>query len=128
MFENKTEQQKTKAVLICADTGEFDAKASIDELEELAETAEAETVLKVIQKREVIDNATVIGSGRLEEVRREAEMLGAETYLYLMIADTQFTARVHQRSTSKIGDTIKVGFEANKIHFFDKDTEVTILN
>ena len=56
------------------------------------------------------------------------EMLGAETYLYLKIADTQFTARVHQRSTSKIGDTIKVGFEANKIHFFDKDTEVTILN
>ena len=88
MFENKTEQQKTKAVLICADTGEFDAKASIDELEELAETAEAETVLKVIQKREVIDNATVIGSGRLEEVRREAEMLGAE----IAIFDCEMTA------------------------------------
>lgn len=56
------------------------------------------------------------------------EMLGAETYLYLNIAGTQFTARVHQRSTSKIGDDIKVGFETNKIHFFDKDTEVTIIN
>ena len=55
-------------------------------------------------------------------------MLGAETYLYLKIVDTQFTARVNQRSTSKIGDTIKVGFDTNKIHFFDKDTEVTIIN
>ena len=56
------------------------------------------------------------------------EMLGAETYLYLKIVDTQFTARVNQRSTSKIGDTIKVGFDTNKIHFFDKETEVTIIN
>lgn len=88
MFENKTEQQKTKAVLICADTGEFDAEASINELEELAETAEAETVLKVIQKREVIDNATVIGSGRLEEIRKQAEILGAE----IAIFDCEMTA------------------------------------
>ncbi len=56
------------------------------------------------------------------------EMLGAETYLYLKINDTQFTARVHQRSNSKLGDSIKVGFDANKLHFFDKDTELTIIN
>ena len=56
------------------------------------------------------------------------EMLGAETYLYLKIVDTQFTARVDQDSTAKLGDTIKVGFEANKLHFFDKDTEITITN
>ena len=56
------------------------------------------------------------------------EMMGSETYLYLMIAGTQFTARVNQRSTAKINDTIKVGFETNKLHIFDKDTELTILN
>ncbi len=56
------------------------------------------------------------------------EMMGSETYLYLTIAGTQFTARVNQRSTAKIGDTIKVGFETNRLHIFDKDTEVAILN
>ena len=56
------------------------------------------------------------------------EMLGAETYLYLKIAGVNFTARVNQRSTAKIGDTINVAFETNRLHIFDKDTELTIVN
>ena len=56
------------------------------------------------------------------------EMMGAETYLYLTIAGKAFTARVNQRSTAKINDTIKVAFETNKIHIFDKDTELAIIH
>ena len=56
------------------------------------------------------------------------EMMGAETYLYLELAGEQFTARVNQRSTAKIGDTIKVAFETNKIHIFDKVTEMDIVH
>ncbi len=56
------------------------------------------------------------------------EHMGSETYLYLTIAGTPFTAKVNQRSTANINDTIKVAFETNKIHFFDKDTELAILN
>ena len=51
------------------------------------------------------------------------EMMGAETYLYFQIAGTDFTARVNPRSTSKHGDTVTIGLDANKIHLFDKDTE-----
>ena len=56
------------------------------------------------------------------------EMMGAETYLYLKIADAPFTARVNQRSTARVNDTIKVAFETNKIHLFDKDTELAIIH
>ena len=56
------------------------------------------------------------------------EMMGAETYLYLKIEGVAFTARVNPRSTSKIGDTIKIALDPNKIHLFDKETEITILN
>ena len=56
------------------------------------------------------------------------ELLGAETYLYLTIAGLPITARVNQRSTAKINDTIKVVFDANKIHLFDKDTENVIIH
>jgi len=56
------------------------------------------------------------------------EMMGAETYLYLQVAGEQFTARVNQRSTAQAGDTIKVAFETNKIHIFDKDTELAIVH
>jgi multiple sugar transport system ATP-binding protein len=56
------------------------------------------------------------------------EMMGAETYLYLTIAGKQFTARVNQRSTAQINDTIKVAFETNKIHIFDKETELAVIH
>ncbi len=56
------------------------------------------------------------------------EMMGAEYFLYLTIADKAFTARVNPRTTAKIGDTIKIALVANKIHLFDKETELTIIN
>ena len=54
------------------------------------------------------------------------EMMGAETYLYLKIDDAPFTARVNARSTTQSKDSVKVGFDVNRMHFFDKDTELAI--
>ncbi len=54
------------------------------------------------------------------------EMMGAETYLYLKVNNTACTARVNQRTATKQDDTIKVGFDCNRIHFFDKETELVI--
>ncbi len=54
------------------------------------------------------------------------EMMGAETYLYLTINGASFTARVNPRSTTKASDSVKVGFDVNRLHFFDKETELTI--
>ncbi|MCD8390715.1 MAG: sn-glycerol-3-phosphate ABC transporter ATP-binding protein UgpC [Firmicutes bacterium] len=56
------------------------------------------------------------------------EMMGAETYLYMDVAGSSFTARVNQRSTTKAGDNIKIAFDTNKLHIFDKDTELVIMN
>lgn len=56
------------------------------------------------------------------------EMLGSETLLYLFIEDISVTARVNPRTTARTGDTIKVAFDTNKIHLFDKDTEKVITN
>ena len=56
------------------------------------------------------------------------ELMGAETYLYLNCEGVSLTARVDPASTAKSGDRIKVAFELNKIHLFDKETEKTILN
>ena len=58
------------------------------------------------------------------------ELMGSETYLYLKTVDTgiSFIARVDARSTSRAGDKIKIALDANRLHFFDVDTEATILN
>lgn len=78
----------TKAVLICADLGEYDAEQSLQELEELVLTAKAETVAKVIQKRDSYDKATCIGVGRLDEVARFCQ----ENEIDLLVFDHELTA------------------------------------
>ena len=57
------------------------------------------------------------------------ELMGSETYLYLKTTgkDGNIVARVDPRSVSRTGDKIKVAFDVNRLHFFDKDTEATIL-
>ena len=56
--------------------------------------------------------------------------MGSETYLYLKTTgkDSNVIARVDPRSASRTGDTVKVAFETNRLHFFDKDSELSILN
>ena len=66
MYENQ--EREERAVLVCVDTGEYDAERSLDELEELAKSAGATVVSRVIQKKGSFDPATVLGSGRLLEV------------------------------------------------------------
>ena len=66
MYENDIKQEI--ALLISVDTGEFDAEASIDELEELAHTAGAEVIGKVIQRKEAPEKATFVGVGKLAEI------------------------------------------------------------
>ena len=56
------------------------------------------------------------------------EMLGAEVFLYFTVDQYEITARVNPRTTARPGDTIKVAFDASKIHLFDKETEQVISN
>lgn len=85
-----TENEVSKArVLLCAvDTGEYDVERSLDELAELADTAGADAVLRVIQKRPSYEPATCIGSGRLEEI---AELCQSES-IDQIIFDCELTA------------------------------------
>ena len=56
------------------------------------------------------------------------EMLGSETNLYLTIEGIDFTARVNPKSQAKVGDIIKISFDMNKLHLFDKETEKAIIH
>ena len=80
-----------------------------------------------LHDEEVIISSAAAGSVVDAEVE-VTELLGAEVYLYLSIAGQPVTARVNPRSTAKTNDRIKIAFDLNKIHVFDKDTEKTITN
>ena len=68
-----TETQPTRALLVEADTGDYDAEASLAELFELAESAGAEPVASITQKLQHIDPATCVGSGKLDEIKDYCE-------------------------------------------------------
>ncbi len=65
---DKISEIPEQAILVSVDTGEFDCEISLDELEELSETAGAQVIARMVQKRPAPDPASYLGSGRLEEL------------------------------------------------------------
>ncbi|MBR5089961.1 MAG: GTPase HflX [Ruminiclostridium sp.] len=100
MTETENIKAPTKTILAALDTGEYDAESSMDELEELAKTANAEVLARVIQKRPSADAATVLGEGKIDELAELAKDLEAE----LIVFDTELTAS----EIRNIEDVVKV--------------------
>ncbi|MBQ6847411.1 MAG: sn-glycerol-3-phosphate ABC transporter ATP-binding protein UgpC [Clostridia bacterium] len=66
--------------------------------------------------------------GKVEANVEVTELMGAETYLYMNSEGQSINARVAPTNTAKPGDKIVITIEPEKIHLFDKDTELTITN
>lgn len=86
MIDNS--QEKARVLLVSVDTGEFDAERSMEELCALCDTAGAEVVATVIQKRPSIEGATCVGSGRLAEIAEQCEALEIDQLIF----DRELTA------------------------------------
>ena len=71
----------------------------------------------------------IVSSPAVMEARIEVyELLGAEVYLYFSVNGSNMTARVNPRTKARTGDTVKFALDVDKIHVFDKETELTITN
>jgi multiple sugar transport system ATP-binding protein len=55
------------------------------------------------------------------------EPMGSEHYLYLVVGDKAFVARVDPRSTASVGQEMEVAFNMDNMHLFDAQTEEAIL-
>lgn len=87
MHENELQTTPARVMLVGLDTGDYDAKTSIDELAALADTAGCEVIRSVIQARPAPEAATCIGSGKLQEIAELIEPLEIE----MLIFDTELT-------------------------------------
>lgn len=76
---------------------QFSAEESLDELKTLATSAGAEVAGELLQRRDRIDPATLIGSGKLEEIAGAAASASAD----LLLFDHDLTAS-QQRNIEKI--------------------------
>lgn len=54
------------------------------------------------------------------------EPMGSEIFLNLLADDTSFVARVDPRSGARAGNNVGLAFNVNKVHVFDKKSELTI--
>lgn len=97
LYENS--QAPEKALLAAIDTGEYDAESSLDELEELAQTAGAEVLARIIQNRDRADAATYVGKGKLEEIKEFCEANEAD----LIIFDSELSPAQLQNIENETG-------------------------
>ena len=89
------------------------------------------TVVLGIRPEDVKDEEMFISSSPesvLDATVRVYELLGAEVYLYFDLDEFQMTARVDPRTTARPGDVVKFAIDVEKIHIFDKETELVITN
>lgn len=76
----ETKERQERIILAGVETAEGDdTRESLEELEELGQTAGAITVGMVIQKRERMHPGTYIGKGKIEEVAELVRQLDADT-------------------------------------------------
>lgn len=75
----ETLEKRERAILVAVEfNDETDVECSLNELEELAETAGADTVGRLIQKREAVHPGTYIGKGKIEELQELIHRLRAD--------------------------------------------------
>ncbi|MDD3368124.1 MAG: sn-glycerol-3-phosphate ABC transporter ATP-binding protein UgpC [Lachnospiraceae bacterium] len=91
---------------------------------------DGKTVTFGIRPEDVYDSQMYIETAKcvFESTVKVYELLGAEVYLYFDLGDFPITARVDSRTTARPGDTIRFAFDVEKIHVFDKETELVITN
>lgn len=86
-------------------------------------------ILMGIRPEEIHDEPVFVQAlhgANIEATIEVAELLGAESILYSHIDGQDFVARVGAHSEYKPGQKVVLGFDMNKVHFFDTDTEARI--
>ena len=88
------------------------------------------TVVMGVRPEYVTDDEAVIANSKavFDSTVNVYELLGAEVFLYFDIAGTPVTARLEPTTKARFGDKIRIAFEEDKIHVFDKETEEVITN
>ncbi len=101
LYHNDLENSQI-AILVAVDTGEYDVEVSLDELAELAHTAGAVVAGRITQRLPSSNPATVVGVGKLQEIKALAAEKGAE----LVIFDQEMSASQLKNVENETGLTV----------------------
>ncbi|MBE5777450.1 MAG: TOBE domain-containing protein, partial [Clostridiales bacterium] len=129
-FDVKLEKEDGKVVAIFGDNKIVVPQAKVAKL--VDESYIGKEVVMGIRPENIddADEAVAANPEAVMNVHVEVtELMGSETYLYFTTSgkDENVIARVDPRTKTRPGDDVKVVLDTSRLHFFDKDTEVTIL-
>ena len=97
-YETKDIEEKVVLIGIDNEKDLMNIDASLDELEELVETAGATVIGRMIQKREGIHKAHYFGKGKMQELKAYVEELGATG----IVCDDELTSSQMKNMTSML--------------------------
>ena len=89
------------------------------------------TVVMGIRPEDIDDSQITIETFKDSIVEADVtgyELLGSEVLLYFTVAESSMTAKVDSRTPARLGDHIRLSMDPEKVHVFDKETELTITN
>ncbi|CDR30813.1 sn-glycerol-3-phosphate import ATP-binding protein UgpC [Acholeplasma oculi] len=113
------------------EAGQYKIKLPQDKFEVVVQNGFIEKPIVLgIRAEDIHDDELVMQAhpdGILDIVVDVAELLGAETNIYTEINGSNVIAKVDARTNVHIGDKIKLGFDLNKLHFFDPETELRLV-
>lgn len=111
------------------DEGKFRVKLVEDMVEKMTPFVGKEVVFG-IRSEDVYDKLFVSEASPDNTIRVTCEVvepLGAEVFLYLSSGKNNFIARVGAHNRPEVNKDMEVVFDMSKIHFFDSQTEKTIV-
>ncbi|MFR9239695.1 MAG: ABC transporter ATP-binding protein [Clostridium baratii] len=75
---------------------------------------------------EKIKEGECLNGANIECTVDSVELMGAESFLYLKMAEENITLRTNGTSNLRFGDRITIAFEFDNMYMFDKETELAI--
>lgn len=96
----KTEREKCIVIVVCNSNGD-DKERKLDEIEKLAKTTELEVVESFAQNVKEFNKATVIGSGKLEEIKDYID--NSDEEISLAVVDYALTGSQARNISDAIG-------------------------
>ncbi len=111
------------------DEGKFQVKI-VEDMYKVMESYEGKEITFGIRAEDIYDKLFVSQSSPENTICATCEVvepLGSEVYLYLNSGKHNFIARVGAHDRPEVNRDMNLVFDMSKVHFFDKETEQTII-
>ena len=111
------------------DEGKFQVKI-VEEMYNAIASYEGKEVILGIRSEDIYDKLFVSVAPPENIIQATCEVvepMGSEVYLHLNSGKHQFIARVGSHNRPEVNRDMDLVFDMSKVHFFDKDTEQTII-